>query len=67
MSLDKTTSSLIQQDDDTKSLIESDLYFPVKRFLESQDFKVKGEVEHCDIVAVRGQEELLVVELKLSF
>ena len=45
---------------------ESDLYLPVKRFLESQGYQVKGEVANCDIAAVRDDEELVVVELKLS-
>ncbi len=45
---------------------EADLYLPVKRFLESQGYEVKGEVEDCDVAAVRGDEELVVVELKLS-
>lgn len=45
---------------------ESDLYLPVKRFLESQGYEVKGEVADCDVAAVRGDEELVVVELKLS-
>ncbi len=45
---------------------ESDLYPPLKRFLESQNYEVKGEVEDCDVVAVRGEEASVVVELKLS-
>jgi len=45
---------------------ESDLYLPVKRFLESQGYEVKGEVGDCDVAGVRGDEELVVVELKLS-
>ena len=45
---------------------ESDLYLPVKRFLELQGYEVKGEVGDCDVAAVRGDEELVVVELKLS-
>jgi len=44
---------------------ESDLYPPIKEFLESQGFSVKGEVESCDVVAVRGDEIPVVVELKL--
>lgn len=44
---------------------ESDLYPPLKRFLESQDYEVKGEVEDCDAVAMRGEEAPVVVELKL--
>ena len=46
---------------------ESDLYLPLKRFLESQDYSVKGEVQDCDVLAVRGEELPVVVELKLSF
>ena len=45
---------------------ESDLYLPVKRFLESQDYEVKGEVVDCDVLAIRGEETPVVVELKLS-
>jgi len=45
---------------------ESDLYLPLKQFLESQNYEVKGEVQVCDVVAVRGREVPLVVELKLS-
>ena len=47
---------------------EADLYPPLKRFLESQDYEVKGEVHDCDVVAVRaGGAGPVVVELKLSF
>ncbi|MEM7167054.1 MAG: DUF2161 family putative PD-(D/E)XK-type phosphodiesterase [Planctomycetota bacterium] len=45
---------------------ETDLYPPVKRFLESQGYEVKGEVQDCDVLAVRGEEVPVVVELKLS-
>jgi len=45
---------------------ESDLYLPLKRFLESQNYEVKGEVQDCDVVAVRGEETPVLVELKLS-
>ena len=45
---------------------ESDLYPPLKRFLESQNYEVKGEVQDCDVLAVRGREDPVVVELKLS-
>ena len=45
---------------------EADLYPPVKHFLTQQGFEVKGEVQHCDVIAVRGDEPILVVELKLS-
>lgn len=45
---------------------ESDLYAPVKAFLEGQGYVVRGEVHDCDLVAVRG-EQVLVVELKAAF
>ncbi len=43
---------------------EIDLYPPLKRFLESRGYEVKGEVGACDALAVRGDEAPLVVELK---
>jgi hypothetical protein len=45
---------------------ESDLYLPLKRFLEAQNYEVKGEVRDCDVVAIRGREAPVVVELKRS-
>ena len=45
---------------------ESDLYPPLKQFLESQNYVVKGEVQDCDVLAVRGEEAPVIVELKLS-
>ena len=45
---------------------ETDLYPPVKALLESQGYEVKSEIRDCDIVAVRGGEEPVIVELKLS-
>jgi hypothetical protein len=45
---------------------ESDLYLPLKRFLESQNYEVKGEVQDCDALAIRGKEAPVIVELKLS-
>jgi hypothetical protein len=46
---------------------EADLYAPVKGFLEAQGYDVKGEVRGCDVVARRGAEPLVIVELKLRF
>jgi hypothetical protein len=43
---------------------EVELYEPVKRFLVAQGYVVKGEIGACDIVAVRGDEGPVVVELK---
>jgi hypothetical protein len=41
----------------------------VKRFLEAAGFDVKGEVNGCDVVAVRGDARptLTIVEMKLGF
>jgi hypothetical protein len=46
---------------------ETDLYAPVKTFLERQGYSVKAEVKDCDVVAVRGDEPPVIVELKTSF
>jgi hypothetical protein len=46
---------------------ESDLYPPIKAFLEGQGYVVKSEIGAADVVAVRGGEPPLVVELKLGF
>lgn len=46
---------------------ETDLYAPVKALLESQGFEVKAEVAGADIMAVRGEEPPVIVELKTSF
>jgi hypothetical protein len=46
---------------------ESDLYPPVKAFLEAQGYTVKGEIGGCDAVGTRGDEPPVIVELKLQF
>lgn len=46
---------------------ETALYPSIKRFLEKQGYEVKAEVGAADIVAVRGDEAPLVVELKTGF
>jgi hypothetical protein len=48
-------------------MAEADLYAPVKRFLEGQGYAVKGEVRDCDLVAIRGDEAPVIVELKTAF
>lgn len=46
---------------------ETDLYGPIKTFLEGQGYAVKGEVTGCDVVAVRGDEPPVIIELKTRF
>ncbi|MEM9032528.1 MAG: DUF2161 family putative PD-(D/E)XK-type phosphodiesterase [Pseudomonadota bacterium] len=46
---------------------ETDLYQPVKALLEAQGYTVKGEVGSADVVAVRGVEPPVIVELKTGF
>lgn len=46
---------------------EADLYPPVKAYLEAQGYEVKAEIGECDVFARRGEEEPVIVELKLSF
>lgn len=46
---------------------ETDLYPPVKGWLEAMGFEVKGEVASADVVAMRPGEEPVVVELKTGF
>ncbi|WP_124110793.1 DUF2161 domain-containing phosphodiesterase [Palleronia sp. THAF1] len=48
-------------------LRESDLYAPVKALLEGQGYVVKGEIGALDVMAVRGDEPPVIVELKVSF
>jgi hypothetical protein len=47
----------------SRLIAETELYRPVCDFLQTQGYTVRGEVAHCDLVAVKG-EELIVVELK---
>jgi hypothetical protein len=53
----------------SRGIRETSLYTPVKRFLESRGFEVKGEICGCDVVALRDGEPPIVVvgELKLGF
>ncbi|MCZ8519282.1 MULTISPECIES: DUF2161 domain-containing phosphodiesterase [Paenibacillus] len=46
---------------------ETELYAPVKAYLEELGYSVRGEVRHCDVVAIRGEEPPVIVELKRSF
>jgi hypothetical protein len=42
---------------------ETELYAPVRAWLEAQGYRVRSEVLGCDVVATRG-DDLVVVELK---
>jgi hypothetical protein len=46
---------------------ETDLYAPVKALLEAQGYTVKGEVGAADVVACRGDEDPVVIEMKTGF
>lgn len=45
---------------------EVDLYPPLKAYLIKQGYDVKSEILNCDVVAVRGDEAPLIIELKLG-
>ncbi|MDF2924308.1 MAG: hypothetical protein K0R57_3222 [Paenibacillaceae bacterium] len=48
-------------------LQETELYGPIKAYFEAQGYEVRGEVRHCDLVALREGEEPVIVELKRTF
>ncbi|MEM9972254.1 MAG: DUF2161 domain-containing phosphodiesterase [Pseudomonadota bacterium] len=46
---------------------ETELYAPIKAFLEGQGWEVKAEVGPADVVACRAGDPPLIVELKTGF
>ena len=53
---------------DSSPGLETSLYPPVKRFLESLGYEVKGEIGGCDLVGVHQDGTVVVIgELKLRF
>ncbi len=46
---------------------EAHLYPPIKAFLTRQGYEVKGEVGTADVMAVRGDEPPIIIELKKGF
>jgi hypothetical protein len=46
---------------------ETELYAPVKAFLQRQGYEVKGEVGACDVVGCRDGDDPVIVELKTTF
>lgn len=46
---------------------ETELYAPIKAFLQRQGYEVKGEVGACDVVGCRDGGDPVIVELKTAF
>ena len=46
---------------------EADLYAPIKAYLEGQGYTVKSEIGPADVVACRGDDPPVIVELKTTF
>ncbi len=46
-------------------MLEKDMFLPIKRFLTELGYDVKAEVKNVDIVAMKG-EQVLIVEMKKS-
>lgn len=46
---------------------ETELYAPIKTHLESQGYTVKGEIGPADLVACRGDDPPVIVEMKTAF
>ena len=46
---------------------ESDLYAPLKAYLEAQGYEVKAEIGDCDLMACREGDPPIIVEMKLTF
>ena len=48
------------------AFLETELYEPIRSFLEAEGYVVQAEVKHCDIAAQK-EGQLLIVELKKAF
>jgi len=48
------------------SILEEELYLPIKKHFEKKGYKIKGEIKDCDIVGIK-EETILIVELKRNF
>jgi hypothetical protein len=51
----------------SRSISETDLYPPVKAFLEALGYEVKAEIGPADVLALRAGAPPLIVELKTGF
>jgi hypothetical protein len=50
----------------TRKITETDLDQPVREYLEALGYTVRSEVNHCDLVATRD-DQVIIVELKSGF
>ena len=48
-----------------KKRLEVDLYKPIQKYFILEDYQVFGEVNDCDIAAVKD-DEIVIIELKLT-
>jgi len=46
---------------------ETELYQPIKSFLQGQGYTVKAEIGAADVMACRGDEDPVIIELKTGF
>ena len=46
---------------------ETDLYLPLKSYLEAQGYEVKAEIASADVVAIRKGDAPVIVEMKTAF
>jgi hypothetical protein len=51
----------------SSQISETELYAPVKAFLEAQGYEVKAEVGPADVMALRDGGPPVIVELKTGF
>ncbi|MGB3367724.1 MAG: DUF2161 family putative PD-(D/E)XK-type phosphodiesterase [Acidaminobacteraceae bacterium] len=49
-----------------KAKLESELFYPLKDYFEEIGYEVHGEVNSCDIIAIKDSE-IIALELKLKF
>ena len=51
----------------TQKIREADLYKPVKMFFKAKGYVVKSEIYGCDVVAIKDNNPIAIVELKTRF
>lgn len=63
MAKQATTKKSAKRKKSEAPIRETDLYHPVRDYLSANGYEVRGEVHHCDLVA-RKDGDVIVVELK---